>query len=105
MSIRDPMKWLKEQQPGGAYDSITLRFKDVMRASHPYSIDAFTKRNIHSYNAVLDWLEKSGIYIWPYAEATQPTKDIKEVTITMKIDCARLGALYISGDFDHPVRH
>lgn len=99
MSLRDPLKWLKEQQPGVNYDTITLRIKHGVDGRKTHQVDGFGRHKIHSYNAVLDWLEKSPVYIWPYADTEHNTGDSRQVTVTLLIDsAATTSASSINGD-------
>lgn len=87
MSLRDPLNWLKSRHPGMDYETITLRIKDGGDDQKSYLVDAYGSRNVHSYNAVLDWLEKSPVYIWPYADAF-PEDDLRQITVTLQVDSA-----------------
>lgn len=98
MSIRNPLAWLKEQIPGDAYDTITLRVKDGVNGRKVHYIDSFGKHKRHSYETVIDWLERSQIYIWPYAEAEHVDDDVRKIAITLQVDCAAVSALFISGE-------
>lgn len=88
MSIRDPMAWLKEQQPGVNYDAITLRIKHGVVGRKVHQIDEFGRHKIHCYNAVVDWLEKSPVYVWPYASAEHNADNNRKITVTLLIDSA-----------------
>jgi len=100
MSIRDPLAWLREHQPGDLYPEITLIITHGVH-DHRMSrkrVNTFTKKMVHGYNAVIDWLEKSPVYVWPYAEITLPTADNPGVTLKVAIDCAAVAALRVDGD-------
>lgn len=98
MSIRDPMKWLREKQPGVDFDTIILRIKDYQhQAGKGFTADTFTVGNIHSYNAVIDWLEKSPVYVWPYAKLDYQPDSTRDVIVTLIIDCAVVGTINVDG--------
>ncbi|QXO10165.1 hypothetical protein pEaSNUABM37_00204 [Erwinia phage pEa_SNUABM_37] len=92
MSLRDPMRWLREQQPGANYDTITLRIRHGVNGRKIHQVEGFGRHKVHSYNAVLDWLEKSPVYVWPYADAEHGTGDSRQITVTLRIDAAVMTA-------------
>ena len=99
MSIRDPMKWFREKQLGTDFDTITLRVKDYQHQIGPaFTVDTFTIGNNHSYNAVIDWLEKSPVYVWPYAKLDYRPDSLRDVIVTLIIDCAAVGAISVNGN-------
>lgn len=98
MSIRDPMAWLRDKRLGDDLDSITLRITDYEHRITPaHTVDVFSIGNLHSYNAVVDWLEKSPVYVWSYANLEYRPESTRDVTITLIIDCAAVGAINASG--------
>lgn len=99
MSIRDPLAWLREHQPGDLYPEITLILTHGVydHRMNRKRVHTFTKQMVHGYNAVIDWLEKSPVYVWPYAEITHPTAENPGVTLKVAIDCAAVAALDVDG--------
>ena len=88
MSLRDPLKWFKHHRPGESHDTIRLFIKHGVGGLIEHPAGVYTKERLQSYNTMVEWLEKSTIHIWPYAEASCEMGAQRDITIVLKIDAA-----------------
>lgn len=101
MSVKDPIDYLRKL----AFDNYRLRSITVVVCDGTDMlkgrsiVDTFNKESKAAMVAVADWLDKSGLSIWPYADIERDF-DKGDVELTIYMDGAMLTTLYVGGEAD-----